>query len=177
MNVSKIVNFLDLYNKKKAIIIFLEEKFDINKNNFDLKLDAKLFSNNIFTKIKIGDDDLLVEGKNSSEIDLVAKFVINELQNWWKSRIDSEKLTSNSESLILISIDSEDIKKSFFIEEAIFEIIGTNNAKIRELRGKKTIYEIFTNYSIKNINLRLESKNLRLIKADSGENLYKVENY
>ena len=56
---------------------------------------------------------------------MVAKFVINELQNWWKSRIDSEKLANNTESLILISIDSEDIKKSFFIEEAIFEIIGT----------------------------------------------------
>ena len=52
-----------------------------------------------------------------------------------------------------------------------------NNAKIRELSGKKTIYEIFTNYSVKNINLRLESKSLRLIKADSDENLYKVENY
>ena len=119
----------------------------------------------------------MAEGKNSSEIDLVAKFVINELQNWWKSRIDSEKLANNSESLILISIDSEDIKKSFFIEEAIFEIIGMNNAKIKELRDKKTIYEIFTNYSIKNINLRLQSKSLRLIKADSDENLYKVENY
>ena len=125
MNVSKINNFLDLYNKKKAIIIFLEEKFDINKNNFDIKLDAKLFSNNIFSKIKIGDHDLLIEDKKSSEIDLVAKFVINELQNWWKSRIDSEKLASKTESLILISIDSEDIKKSFLIEEAIFEIIGT----------------------------------------------------
>ncbi len=177
LNVSKIANFLDLYNKKKAIIIFLEEKFDINKNNFNLKLDAKIFSNNIFSKIKIDDYDLLVEGKNSSEIDLVAKFVINELQNWWKSRIDSEKLANNSESLILISIDSEDIKKSFFIEKAIFEIIGINNAKIKELTGKKTIYEIFTNYSVKNINLRLESKSLRLIKTDSGENLYKVENY
>ena len=119
----------------------------------------------------------MVEGKNSSEIDLVAKFVINELQNWWKSRIDSEKLANNTESLILISIDSEDIKKSFFIEEAIFEIIGTNNAKISELRGKKIIYEIFTNYSVKNINLRLQSKSLRLIKADSDGNLYKVENY
>ena len=177
MNISKIDSFLNLYNKKKAIIIFLEEKFNINQNNFDIKLDAKLFSNNIFTKIKIGDYDLLVEDKNSSEIDLVAKFVINELQNWWKSRIDSEKLSSKGESLIFISIDSEDIKKSFFIEDAIFEIIGTKNAKIKELRGKKTIYEIFTNYSIKNINLRLESKSLTLIKEESDNNFYKVESY
>ena len=74
-------------------------------------------------------------------------------------------------------MDSEDIKKSFFIEEALFEIIGINNANIRELRGKKTIYEISTNYSIKNINLRLESKSLRLIKSESSGNLYKVESY
>ena len=177
MNSDKMNNFINFYNKKKAIIIFLEQKFNINKNNFEIKLDAKLFSNNIFTKIKIGDNDLPIENKNSSEIDLVAKFVINELQNWWKSRIDSEELTGNSESLILISIDSEDIKKSFFIEEAILEIIGTNNAKIKELREKKTIYEISTNYSIKNINLRLESKSLRLIKAELGNNLYEVESY
>ena len=177
MNQDKIGSFLELYNKKKAIIIFLEQKFDINKNNFNIKLDAKLFSNNNFTKIKIGDEDLSAEGKNSSEIDLVAKLVINELQNWWKSRIDSEELASKTESLILISIDSEDIKKSFFIEEALFEIIGIKNAKIKELRGKETIYEIFTNYSIKNINLRLESKSLRLIKAESSGNLYNVESY
>ena len=177
MNADKIDDFLDLYNKKKAIIIFLEQKFDINENKFDIKLDAKLFSNNTFTQIKIGDDDLSIKGKNSSEIDLVAKFIINELQNWWKSRIDSEELVSNSESLILISIDSEDIKKSFFIEEALFEIIGIKNAKIKELRGKKTIYEISTNFSIKNINLRLESKSLRLIKAESLSDLYKVESY
>ena len=177
MNLEKIGNFLDLYNKKKAIIVFLEQKFDINKNNYDIKLDAKLFSNKIFTKIEIGEDNLSIEGKNFSEIDLVAKFVINELQNWWKNRIDSEQLTSNSESLILISIDSEDIKKSFFIEEALFEIIGANNANIKELTGKKTIYEISTNYNIKNINLRLESKSLRLIKDESKGNLYKVESY
>ena len=177
MNTRKITNFLDLYNKKKAIVIFLEQKYNINNNNFEIKLDAKLFSNNIFTKIKIGEDDFAIEDKKSSEIDLVAKFVINELQNWWKTRIDSEEFTSKRESLILISIDSEDIKKSFFIEEALFEIIGTNNAKIRELRDKKIIYEIFTNYSISNINLRLESKSLRLIKTESGNNLYKVESY
>ena len=177
MNVDKIVNFLDLYNKKKAIIIFLEQKFNINKNNFDIKLDAKLFSNNTFTQIKIGDDDLSINGKNFSEIDLVAKFIINELQNWWKSRIDSGELANNSESLILISIDSEDIKKSFFIEEALFEIIVIKNAKIKELRGKKIIYEISTNFSINNINLRLESKSLRLIKVESVSDLYKVESY
>ena len=59
------------------------------------------FQTTLFTQIKIGDDDFSIKGKNSSEIDLVAKFVINELQNWWKSRIDSEELASNSESLIL----------------------------------------------------------------------------
>ena len=177
MNADRIANFLDLYNKKKAIIIFLEQKFNINENKFDIELDAQLFSNNTFTQIKLVDDDLYIKGKNPSEIDLVAKFIINELQNWWKSRIDSEELDSNSESLILISIDSEDIKKSFFIEEALFEIIGIENAKIKELRGKKTIYEISTNFSIKNINLRLESKSLRLIKAESVSDLYKVESY
>ena len=51
------------------------------------------------------------------------------------------------------------------------------NANIKELRGKKTIYEISTNYSINNINLRLESKSLRLIKSESSSNLYKVESY
>ena len=54
MNVDKIDNFLELYNKKKAIIIFLEQKFDINKNNFDIKLDAKLFSQTKFLhKLKL----------------------------------------------------------------------------------------------------------------------------
>ena len=71
----------------------------------------------------------------------------------------------------------EKYDKTIFIEEALFEIIGIKNAKIKELRGKKTIYEISTNFSIKNINLRLESKSLRLIKAESVGDLYKVESY
>ena len=55
---SKINEFLDFYKKKKAIIIFLEEKFEMNENKFKTKLDAKLFSNNTFYKIKIDSDDL-----------------------------------------------------------------------------------------------------------------------
>ena len=92
MKVDKIDNFLELYNKKKAIIIFLEQKFDINKNNYDIKLDAKLFSNKVFTQIKIGDDDFSIESKNSSEIDLVAKFIINELQTGGKEELIQRNL-------------------------------------------------------------------------------------
>ena len=132
-----IYNNNDYDNKREAQKWWLSrslENFKKDLSNYQINL--QILSGDeidIFSKIKIGNHDLLVKGKKSSEIDLVAKFVINELQNWWKSRIDSEKIASNTESLILISIDSEDIKKSFFIEEAIFEIIGMNNAKIREL--------------------------------------------
>ena len=83
----------------------------------------------------------------------------------------------NNQDLILISVDTEDFKKSFLIEQIIYEIFGVNNTKIKEIAEQNTIYEIKTNLNISHINLGLESKNLKLIENNNEKNLFKIENY
>ncbi len=174
-DMDKINEFLAFYNKKKAIIIFLEENFEMKENAFKLDLRATLYSEEEFAIIRLSDDNHLSEGI-SSQIELIAKLVINDLQNWWKNRIDLED-DNDYQDLILISVDTKDFKKSFFIEQIIYEIFGADNTKIKEITEKNTIYEIKTNLNISHINLGLESKNLKLIKDNYEKNLFKIENY
>ena len=175
-DLDKINKFLAFYNKKKAIIIFLEESFEMRENAFKSDVRATLYSANEFSIIQLSDDNHLSEG-TTSQIELIAKLVVNDLQNWWKNRIDLGDDNDNNQDLILISVDTEDFKKSFLIEQIIYEIFGVNNTKIKEIAEQNTIYEIKTNLNISHINLGLESKNLKLIENNNEKNLFKIENY
>ena len=86
------------------------------------------------------------------------------MQNWWKNQIDLEDAEVDLKDLILVVVDTQDFKKSFQVEEILFQIFGSQNIRIKEIREKDTVFEISTNYSINHINLGLQSKNLKLIK-------------
>ena len=154
----------------------MEESFEMRENAFKSDLRATLYSANEFSIIQLSDDNHLSEG-TTSQIELIAKLVVNDLQNWWKNRIDLGDDNDNNQDLILISVDTEDFKKSFLIEQIIYEIFGVNNTKIKEIAEQNTIYEIKTNLNISHINLGLESKNIKLIENNNEKNLFKIENY
>ena len=63
------------------------------------------------------------------------------------------------------------------MKKSLSAIIGKGNLRIKELKTNNTTYEIITNYTIKQINLGLESKNLKLIKIDMEKNKFSIENY
>ena len=149
----------------------------MSENVFKIKLEASMFSNNTFSNIQIGSDHLKSNETTSSEIELIAKLVVNELQNWWKNKIDLEDQEIDFNDIILISVDTQDFKKSFQVEEILFQIFGSQNIRIKEIREKDTVFEITTNYSIKHINLGLESKNLKLIKDVEEKNIFLIESY
>ncbi len=176
-NSKKISDFLDIYKKKKAIIIFLEESFDIKKNNFKIKLSTSVFNNGNFSTINLTSKDSLPDNSNLSQVDIIAKLVINDLQNWWKNKIDYESATNGELKKYLINVNNRNIKDSIIIEEILSGLIGKGNLQIKELKTNIIIYEIETNYTIKQINLGLESKNLKLIKIDMDNNKFSLENY
>ena len=154
----------------------MEENFEMNENVFKTKLEASLFSNNTFSNIQIDSNNLNSNQGTSSEIELIAKLVINELQNWWKNQIDLED-AEVLKDLILVVVDTQDFKKSFQVEEILFQIFGSQNIRIKEIREKDTVFEISTNYSINHINLGLQSKNLKLIKDVEEKNIFLIESY
>ena len=155
----------------------MEENFEMNENVFKTKLEASLFSNNTFSNIQIDSNNLKSNQGTSSEIELIAKLVINELQNWWKNQIDLEDAEVDLKDLILVVVDTQDFKKSFQVEEILFQIFGSQNIRIKEIREKDTVFEIKTNYSINHINLGLQSKNLKLIKDVEEKNIFLIESY
>ena len=155
----------------------MEENFEMNENVFKTKLEASLFSNNTFSNIQISSNNLKSNQGPSSEIELIAKLVMNELQNWWKNQIDLEDAEVDLKDLILVVVDTQDFKKSFQVEEILFQIFGSQNIRIKEIREKDTVFEIKTNYSINHINLGLQSKNLKLIKDVEEKNIFLIESY
>ena len=161
-----------IFIRKKSHSYFLEEYFEMNENVFKTKLEASLFSNNTFSNIQIDSNNLKSNQGTSSEIELIAKLVINELQNWWKNQIDLEDAEVDLKDLILVVVDTQDFKKSFQVEEILFQIFGSQNIRIKEIREKDTVFEISTNYSINHINLGLQSKNLKLIKDVEEKNIF-----
>ncbi|MFL2679341.1 MAG: hypothetical protein ACJ0GH_03065 [Alphaproteobacteria bacterium] len=173
----KIEEFLELYQKKKAIIVILEENFNLEKNIFQIKLNLSVYNNGIISKLDLENDNSFPEFTDKSQIELIAKLVINELQMWWKSKIDNQQQSDNEFNSYLVKINSENIKKSIFVESFLREIVGINNLKIKELKNNSIIYEIFTNYSPQQINLGLESKNLRMLETGSKNNEFLIEYY
>ena len=99
------------------------------------------------------------------------------MQNWCKNQIDLEDAEVDLKDLILVVVDTQDFKKSFQVEEILFQIFGSQNIRIKEIREKDTVFEIKTNYSINHINLGLQSKNLKLIKDVEEKNIFLIESY
>ena len=95
----------------------MEENFEMNENVFKTKLEASLFSNNTFSNIQIDSNNLKSNQGTSSEIELIAKLVINELQNWWKNQIDLEDAEVDLKDLILVVVDTQDFKKVFKLKK------------------------------------------------------------
>ena len=136
-----------------------------------------MFNNGNFSSINLTNKDSLPDNSNLSQVDLIAKLVINDLQNWWKNKIDYESASDEKLRTYIINVNNRNIKNSIIIEEILSAIIGKGNLRIKELKTNNTTYEIITNYTIKQINLGLESKNLKLIKIDMEKNKFSIENY
>ncbi len=171
-----VAKFLNSYKRKKAIIVFLEENFDHNKNIFSIKLETKVFSNNGFDNIYILKNNMLPEDTNNSQVELIAKLVVNELQNWWKNKIENLELKKYQEKTYFLSFQTSNLKNTIFVENKLKEILSEKNFFIHELTAEKVTYKINTNYSIEQLNLALEVSNLRL-KQNNNDDWYSIEYY
>ena len=86
--VGNVQKFLNFYNKKKAIIVFLKEDYNLSLNKLNSTVSAKLFANNKFTDIKLFESGIYEESSQLSNAKLISKITMNELEIWWKNQID-----------------------------------------------------------------------------------------
>ena len=170
-NSLKVQKFLDFYKKKKAIILFLEEDFETNQNKFKSNFVAKFFFNNRFTEINLLKNQIIYDNSDFSLVELIAKQVIVELENWWKDKIDDFEVEQDNTNEFEILIKTDDLKKVLYIEKTLKEILSENDLNIKEINQSFIVYSVQSNFSIERLNLALESKNLKL-KNNNSDDLF-----
>ena len=170
-NSLKVEKFLDFYKKKKAIILFLEEDFETNQNKFKSNFVAKFFFNNKFTEINLLKNQIIYDNSDFSLVELIAKQVIVELENWWKDKIDDFEVEQDNTNEFEILIKTDDLKKVLYIEKTLKEILSENDLNIKEINQSFIVYSVQSNFSIERLNLALESKNLKL-KNNNSDDLF-----
>ena len=170
-NSLKVQKFLDFYKKKKAIILFLEEDFESNENKFKSNFVAKFFFNNRFTEINLLKNQIIYDNSDFSLVELIAKQVIVELENWWKDKIDDFEVEQDNTNEFEILIKTDDLKKVLYIEKTLKEILSENDLNIKEINQSFIVYSVQSNFSIERLNLALESKNLKL-KNNNSDDLF-----
>ena len=170
-NSLKVQKFLDFYKKNKAIILFLEEDFETNQNKFKSNFVAKFFFNNKFAEINLLKNQIIYDNSDFSLVELIAKQVIVELENWWKDKIDDFEVEQDNTNEFEILIKTDDLKKVLYIEKTLKEILSENDLNIKEINQSFIVYSVQSNFSIERLNLALESKNLKL-KNNNSDDLF-----
>ena len=122
-------------------------------------------------------NDIYEENSNLSNVKLLSKITIKELEEWWKKKIDSPDFESSSENVFFIELQSKNLKENILIEKRINEILGKKGFILHEINNREIIYKVTTRYDLEQLNLALEIDNLRLEKSTKKENLFKLKTY
>jgi hypothetical protein len=172
-DITAIKDFLKFHKKKKGIIIFLKENFDKEASGFKSDLSLTVFSDDNFEEIKIFDKNKFNEIYPTSQIKLISKTVINELQIWWKMKANKLDLNSNMINEIFIEHNYDGLKKSLLIEKTLFDIFNDDEITLYQVQDDSVIYKVMSNFSIDKINLSLSKYGL-IIKP-GNENIFSID--
>ena len=131
----------------------------------------KEFTFNYVNEIKINDQKLKNNISKGSQIDLLAKFTMQELYNWWKKRtVVSEYDNSKKKSFYIYSSFSE-LSESLKIEEIFINSAFVNSFLPVTISSERIIYELKSNENIEKINISLRPFGYKLIQ-NSGESSF-----
>ena len=169
--------FLEFYKKKKALIIYVEENYNYEDKLFEVILKTKIFNQNQFNEIFIIDEELFKKRSKTSQLEIIAKISIKEIETWWKKQIDLINEDSDEFEEIYLSFDTQKLSESLLKENKIRQILGDDNMILTEFSDGKTIFKIFTNYKVKQLNLALEPSNIKLIPIPNKKNFFTISSY
>ena len=173
-DLDKLKNIVSFYDKKSAIIIYLEEKFDLDSESFYSNVDFKLFTNNKVENILENNSNLKNLKSKRPIIDLLAKFSISDLNNWWKDRTTVSKFSERKLNEFRIIDNFDDLKKSYMRERIIRNNSFTDNLKTHQITKGLIEYKLFSFADIEKINISLSAMNLKL-EFISEENAYEIQ--
>ena len=163
-NQEKLSNILYTFGKRSGLIIYLDESFNTKNENITSNVILKEFTSNFINEIIISDSKLINNLSKSSQIDLLAKFVLEELNNWWKKRTAISK-SDNIElkSLYLVSSFS-DLKESLKIEKIVRDSVFVDSLIPIRISTNNIFYELKSVGEIEKINLSIRPFGYKLIE-------------
>ena len=172
-NQEKLSNILNTFEKRSGLIIYLDESFDTKSESISSNVILKEFTSNFINEISISDSKLINNISKSSQIDLLAKFVLEELNNWWKKRTAISK-SDNIElkSLYLVSTFS-DLKESLKVEKIIRDSVFVDNLIPIRISTNNIFYELKSVGEIEKINLSIRPFGYKLIE-DTKKNTFSI---
>ncbi len=168
MNIVK--QFLNYHKKKSAIILYLDEKYNHEKKKFESDLKFRLFNKNKFSDLNVLTEKIFTRESESSQVEMIAKLAINELQTWWKKRIEDLDDQLDVINSFYLSLKFNDLKKSLFVEKKIRSVLSSGEMILTELNKDYAVYKVASEYSLEQLNLVLESSEIRIEKNLSLEN-------
>ena len=118
-------------------------------------MNLTIFTDDNFEEIKIIDKNNFGEVYSTSQIKLISKTVVNELQMWWKRKANKLDLNSNTINEIFIENYYDGLKKSLNIEKTLFNIFNNDEITLYQVKGDSIIYKVMSNFSTDKINLSL----------------------
>mgnify|MGYP000257815471 FL=1 len=127
-----------------------------------------IFTDDNFEEIKIIDKNNFNEIYSTSQMKLISKTVINELQMWWKKKANKLDLKSNMINEIFIKHYYDDLKKSLLIEKTLHDIFNNDEITLFQVQDDSVIYKVMSNFSIDKINLSLSKYGL-IIKSSENK--------
>jgi len=173
-DIEKINQFLKFHKKRKAIIVFVDEVYNYQKKMFETKIKSFIYQNNEFSDLLITSEGNLNKESKKSQLDILAKTYLRDLQFWWKNKIDTSKNKPEENEVVSLNFATQNIKRSIQLENFLLKILGEQNMVLKEFSKDNVVYDINTDYSVEQINLALEPHDVRLIKNLSQKNYFDV---
>ena len=161
-DIEKFDAILEKYNKNSAIVIFFEERYDFEFENFIGKIKLKIFTEGEFVELKLKNKNLINNISNKSEIDLISELSLTELDNWWKNKITVSYKDKEELNNYLINLQFENLEESIKIQNLleknpfVIQLIPKNISK------NNITYQLSSYGSLKKLKLALKSNKLEL---------------
>ena len=164
-NIDSLNSVLDFYKKKSAIIIYFDERYDYELERFIGNIKFKVFSQNVFTELKLTGISLGDRISKKTQISLLARESLIALNDWWKNKTTISQYDENNLNEYFFEIESLNLKESIEIEKLLKSSSFFKKLIPINFEKNKIIFKLSSFGSIEKTKLALRSLNLEIINT------------
>ena len=164
-NIDSLNSILSYYEKKSAIIIYFDERYDYELERFIGNIKFKVFSQDVFTELKLTGISLGDRISKKTQIGLLARESLIALNDWWKNKTTISEYDENNLNEYFFEIESLDLKESIEIEKLLKSSSFFKKLIPINFEKNKIIFKLSSFGSIEKTKLALRSLNLEIVNT------------